>query len=123
MRGKRGWICVREREVNRNSEEGSLGICLDITALRAAQDALDTARKQLGAVANAAPVILFATDAEGRITLSEGKGLESLGRRPGQMPAGDITALFAATSSRVPRRRGGRAIARRPAASRPSSRA
>ena len=85
MRGRNGWIWVWEREVTRNTRDGSLGICLDITALRAAQDALDTAQKQLGVVVNAAPVILFATDAEGVITLSEGKGLESLGRRPGQM--------------------------------------
>ena len=85
MRGKDGWIWVWEREVSRSTDEGTLGICLDITALRATQQALDTAQKQLGAVVNAAPVILFATDAEGTITLSEGKGLESLGRRPGQM--------------------------------------
>ena len=85
MRGRNGWIWVWEREVNRDEEAGSLGICLDITALREAQEALDAAQRQLGAVVNAAPVILFATDADGTITLSEGKGLESLGRRPGQM--------------------------------------
>ena len=34
---------------------------------------------------NAAPVILFATDPDGTITLSEGKALETLGLKPGQM--------------------------------------
>ena len=37
------------------------------------------------------------------------------------MPAEDVTALLAATSSRAPRRPGGRATPRRPAGSRPSS--
>ncbi len=36
------------------------------------------------------------------------------------MPAGEVTALFAATSSRVPRRRGAPAPGQRRAASRPS---
>src|SRR4029078_1919892 len=84
MRGKDGWIWVWEREVNRDEEAGSPGHFLDITALREAQEALDAAQRQLGAVVNAAPVILFATDADGRITLSEGKGLERLGPRRGQ---------------------------------------
>jgi diguanylate cyclase (GGDEF)-like protein len=84
MRGRDGWIWVWEREVSSGGEDGTLGICLDITALRHAQEALDAAQQQLGAVVNAAPVILFATDAEGVITLSEGKGLESLGNHPGQ---------------------------------------
>ena len=39
------------------------------------------------------------------------------------MPAGEVTALFAATSSRVPTRRGAPGRAPRHAASRPSSRA
>ena len=44
MRGKDGWIWVWEREVSTRTDEGTLGICLDITALRDAQRALDTAQ-------------------------------------------------------------------------------
>jgi PAS domain-containing protein len=34
MRGRDGWIWVWEREVSSEGADGTLGICLDITALR-----------------------------------------------------------------------------------------
>ena len=37
MRGKDGWIWVWEREVSTSTDDGTLGICLDITALRATE--------------------------------------------------------------------------------------
>ena len=86
MRGRGGaWIWVWELEVVVPDSPGSQGICVDITALRHAREALEAARAQLSAVVNAAPLILFATDPEGTITLSEGKALENLGLAPGQM--------------------------------------
>src|SRR5690348_376306 len=86
MRGRDGrWIWIWEHEVKVPGQTGSQGICIDISALRETQDALEAARAQLSAVVNHAPVILFAADAAGRITLSEGKALESLGLAPGEM--------------------------------------
>jgi len=86
MRGRDGaWLWVWELEVKLPGQVGSQGICIDITALREARGALEAAQAQLGAVVNAAPVILFATDADGTITLSEGQALESLGLAPGEM--------------------------------------
>jgi diguanylate cyclase (GGDEF)-like protein/PAS domain S-box-containing protein len=86
MKGRDGaWLWIWEHEVKVPGQIGSQGICVDISALRETQDALESARAQLSAVVNHAPVILFATDATGRITLSEGKALESLGLTPGQM--------------------------------------
>jgi diguanylate cyclase (GGDEF)-like protein/PAS domain S-box-containing protein len=86
MRGRDGaWIWVWELEVKLADQPGSQGICLDITALRTAREELEAAQARLTAVVNAAPVILFATDTEGTITLSEGKGLEALGLAPGEM--------------------------------------
>jgi PAS domain S-box-containing protein len=41
--------------------------------------------QRLRAVIQNAPIVLFAMDHEGRFTLSEGRGLESLGLRPGQV--------------------------------------
>src|SRR5580765_1698915 len=46
---------------------------------------LKRVQEQLHAVISNAPIVLFAVDAEGRFTLSEGRGLESLGLKPGQM--------------------------------------
>jgi diguanylate cyclase (GGDEF)-like protein/PAS domain S-box-containing protein len=86
MRGRDGaWLWIWEHEVKVPGQAGSQGICVDISALRETQNALESARAQLSAVVNHAPVILFATDATGRITLSEGKALESLGLEPGEM--------------------------------------
>ena len=86
MRGRDGtWLWVWEHEVKVEGQTGSQGICIDITALRETREALEAARSQLSAVVNAAPVILFATDADGTITLSEGQALRSLGLEPGEM--------------------------------------
>jgi diguanylate cyclase (GGDEF)-like protein/PAS domain S-box-containing protein len=86
MRGRDGtWLRVWEHEVKVPGQTGSQGICFDITSLRQAESALEAARAQLSAVVNHAPVILFAADADGIITLSEGKALETLGLAPGQM--------------------------------------
>ena len=46
---------------------------------------LKRAQEQLRAVVANAPIVLFAVDAAGRFTLSEGRGLETLGLEPGQM--------------------------------------
>ena len=46
---------------------------------------LKRVREQLHAVVSNAPIVLFAIDAAGRFTLSEGRGLEPLGLKPGEM--------------------------------------
>ena len=46
---------------------------------------LKRVQEQLHAVVSNAPIVLFAVDAAGRFTLSEGRGLEPLGLKPGQM--------------------------------------
>lgn len=47
--------------------------------------ALQETRLRLDTVVSSAPVILFAYDRDGRVTLSEGKGLQALGLKPGEM--------------------------------------
>ena len=86
MRGRDGaWLWIWELEVVVPDAAGSSGICVDITTLRQTREALEAARAQISAVVNTAPLILFAADRDGTITLSEGKALENLGLRPGQM--------------------------------------
>jgi diguanylate cyclase (GGDEF)-like protein/PAS domain S-box-containing protein len=100
MRGRDGaWLWIWEHEVKVPGQAGSQGICIDITALRETREALEAARAQLSAVVNHAPVILFATDPQGIITLSEGKALESLGLRPGEMVGRSVLEGPAAGSS------------------------
>ena len=85
MRGRNdSWLWIWEREVA-VLDEGTQGVCFDITSLHETRAALDAARAQLAEVVNVAPVVLFATDPEGIITLSEGKALERLGLAPGEL--------------------------------------
>jgi len=95
MRGRDGWLWIWEVEVRIPGQDSSQGVCLDITALREVREALEAAQAQLTTVVNTAPVILFATDPEGTITLSEGKALESLGLRPGQLVGQSIVDVCA----------------------------
>lgn len=57
----------------------------DITAQKAAADALRQSQERLQTVVGNAPVILFSLDTEGILTTSEGRGLELLGQKPGQV--------------------------------------
>ena len=110
LEGRDGaWIWVWEIEAQVPGQEGSQGICMDITALREAREELEAAQARLTAVVNAAPVILFAADAEGTITLSEGKALASLGLAPGEMLGRSICDGPAAGSAL--QQDGGRALA------------
>jgi PAS domain S-box-containing protein len=57
---------------------GVIGVAVDITARARAEE-------HLRAVVDHAPLILFAADQGGTITLSAGQGLAALGRRPGEL--------------------------------------
>jgi diguanylate cyclase (GGDEF)-like protein/PAS domain S-box-containing protein len=86
MRGRDGaWLRIWEHEVKVAGNAGSMGICVDITSLRDAESELEAARAQLSVVVSHAPVILFAADPDGVITLSEGRALDTLGLTPGEM--------------------------------------
>ncbi|WP_053057680.1 PAS domain S-box protein [Rubrobacter aplysinae] len=61
-----------------------MGIVEDVTERRKAQLDLAESERLLRTVTSGAPVILFATDPEGVITLSEGKGLDLVGRSPSE---------------------------------------
>jgi PAS domain S-box-containing protein len=53
--------------------------------LEITQNELEAARRRLGFVLDSAPIIIFALDKNGVFTLSEGRGLEGLGLKPGQV--------------------------------------
>jgi PAS domain S-box-containing protein len=60
----------------------SHGVMVDVTERRRAEEARLTAEMRLRTVVANAPVVLFAVDAGGTITLCEGRGLESVGIDP-----------------------------------------
>ena len=62
----------------------------DLTNLEVVRRAKD----RLTAVISGAPIVLFAVDRDGVFTLSEGKGLESLGLAPGQAVGQSVFELY-----------------------------
>ena len=60
------------------------GVMRDITERQRAEQALKHAQEQLRIVVSNAPIALFAIDREGRYTLSEGRGLATLGLAAGE---------------------------------------
>ncbi|MFK7602864.1 ATP-binding protein [Deinococcus sp. SM5_A1] len=81
----------RERAIVRAVTRG-LALTLERSA---AVRALDRTQHYLKVAAENAPILLFATDAQGVFTLSEGRLLGQLGLRPGQAVGQSATALFA----------------------------
>jgi diguanylate cyclase (GGDEF)-like protein/PAS domain S-box-containing protein len=62
---------------------------------RALERSLWESELRLRAVVSNAPLILFALDRRGCFTLSEGRGLHTLGRTPGQVVGRSITEIYA----------------------------
>ncbi len=70
------------------------GATIDITDRKQAELALQMTQKRLRAVVNNAPVVLFCIDRRGIFTLSEGKGLEPLGFKPGEIVGLSVYELY-----------------------------
>ncbi|HEX9705302.1 MAG TPA: PAS domain S-box protein [Gemmatimonadales bacterium] len=66
----------------------------DITERERQEQALRASKERLRTVVAGAPVILFALDDKGVFTFAEGKGLDVLGVRPGQLAGSSIFQLF-----------------------------
>jgi PAS domain S-box-containing protein len=76
-------------------EEPQLVAILSDTAVRQpVDDTLQTLQQRLRAVVNNAPIVLMALDSNGVFTLSEGKALESLGFKPGEVVGRSAFELY-----------------------------
>ncbi|MEA2684196.1 MAG: hypothetical protein QOK05_2524 [Chloroflexota bacterium] len=67
----------------------------DISERIAALEALRESRERLSVIVGNAPLILFAVDADGIVTLSEGLGLVSIGRTRGELVGKSVHDLYA----------------------------
>jgi PAS domain S-box-containing protein len=80
-------------------EDGKLvsiwGIQRDISKSRRAVEALRESEQRLKTVINSNPVVLWTTDKDGIFTFSDGKGLELLGLKPGQVVGQSLFDLYA----------------------------
>jgi len=71
----------------------------DITERKRTQEAARRTSELLATVVAGAPIVLFALDRDGRVTLLEGRGLDDLGVKPGALVGARATDLYA----KVPR--------------------
>ncbi len=66
----------------------------DITARVQAEEALRESEERLRTVIASAPIVLWAVDREGAVTFSEGKALETLGIKSGEMVGRNVFDLY-----------------------------
>jgi diguanylate cyclase (GGDEF)-like protein/PAS domain S-box-containing protein len=80
------------------SDEGSpkrlQGFLFDISGQRQAEEELSNRRQLMQRVIEGMPIVVWAMDDNDRFTLSEGKGLESLGLRPGQVVGENVFEFY-----------------------------
>ena len=67
----------------------------DVTERIERERALEAAKERLGTVVSNVPVVLFALDAKGTFTLSEGRGLKALELEPGDVVGKSAFDLYA----------------------------
>ena len=99
MRRRDGkYLWVRDEAIlARHSDTGKLfmrGLLFDITEYKQTEEELRKSEHFLQATVNAAPVVLFALDLEGRFTLSAGKGLQDMGLRPGEVVGQSVFDIY-----------------------------
>ncbi len=82
-------VIVENGEVTR-----MMGVLVDVTERRRAEEQLHRVEGRLRTLVNNAPVILFSLDDRGVFTLVEGKGLEALGMRPRELIGKSVNDLY-----------------------------
>ena len=73
---------------------GRVILLRDTTDRHQAEEAVRQAEERLKAIVDNSPVIVFTLDHEGVFTLSEGQGLQVLGRKPGQVVGQSIFDVY-----------------------------
>ena len=97
VRTSRGELRAGKLRASRIDLEGrpaSLLQVRDVTESQRVRHALAVAEERLRMVVANSPVVLFALDADGVFTLSEGKGLQALGLAPGEIVGRSVFEVY-----------------------------
>jgi len=97
--GRRLTVLISAVLIEVDGQRSSLGISLDITDLKHAQQELSRADRCLREVLSNAPVIMTVMDRDGIVTLSEGAGLRSIGLAPRQLVGDSIYEIVGPDSA------------------------
>jgi two-component system cell cycle sensor histidine kinase/response regulator CckA len=92
------WVSMNTQPLFRPGETAPSGVVssfFDNTARLAAERARREADERLRLVVSRSPIVLFALDPNGVVTVSEGKGLEALGLAPGELVGRSTLELYA----------------------------
>lgn len=73
---------------------GFVGIRTDITEIKGHEQSLRENEARFRSVIANAPIVIWATDADGIVTFNDGKGLESLSMRPTDLVGQSLMAVF-----------------------------
>jgi len=98
LRRKDGSVFTATLSCKRHDVDGVpclLTVARDITERKRDHKELETAEARLRTVVANSDAVIFQLDAEGRFTLSDGKGLEGLGLKPGQVVGLSALELYA----------------------------
>ena len=92
------WVLVSAVPQFREGETGPFQVyttLTDITEQRWIQEELQTAERRLHTVVSNSQAVIYQLDAHGLFTLSEGRGLEGLGLRPGEVVGMSAMEVYA----------------------------
>jgi PAS domain S-box-containing protein len=93
--GKPKWLRDIVTVIVENGEAVKLcGLIVGVANYKEAEQVLRTSEERLQAVVSNLPIILFALDRNGVFTLSEGKGLEMLGKKAGERVGYSLFDLY-----------------------------
>lgn len=76
------------------TERANRALQVEVKERRALEEALRENEERLRTVMSNVPIIIFALDRHGTYVLSEGKGLEALGRKPGEVVGHSIFSVY-----------------------------
>src|SRR5581483_1661587 len=87
-------VDVMAHPIRFNGKDAILAMLRDVSENRKLEEELKGTQQHLRAIIANAPIFLFAVDTKGIFTLSEGRGLEALNLRPGQIVGCSIFDLY-----------------------------